>query len=315
MKYSKVSDPPSLAPSETPSSIPSSQPSESPSISSVPSAQPSGAPSSAPSEGPSLSGLPSITAMPSTSSEAPSDEPSISHVPTVAPSEVPSLVPTTPPSDVPSKSMVPTANTEARVQISIPSQITIGGFNIPQTEAEISTIISIVVPSIADLINADLQPGQVLRRVVVTRVNGIAVDESFSFRRLQSVSRRLDNHIDIEYRIDLEEVCDTQGCNDAQQIANALYESVTDNMQAEIDSGAFAQAVEQEALVVLNQQLDLQITEPVFADLVITVLALLSLWYPSWTNGEYCRNDGDYREYRSLIYLWIKCDVCPFFKS
>ena len=125
---------------------------------------------------------------------------------------------------------------------------------------------------------------------------------SFSFlRHLETVSRHLDNNIDIEYEIQLEQICADEGCGNAQQIANELYESVTDNMQAEIDSGAFAAAMEAEARIVLGQTLDLEITDPVFEELVVTVLALLSIWYPSWTGGQYCRNDGDYRECISLI--------------
>ena len=159
-----------------------------------------------------------------------------------------------------------------------------------------ATVVTIVGPSIAALVRSNLKATQRLTEVIIISINGILVTGgSFSFNRRHLVSRKLDGHIDIEYEIFLEELCGTQTCDDAQSVADAFYESVTVGMQREIDSGAFSETLEQKAQGI-GEILELAITSSDFSDLVVVILALSSIWYPAWTTGKYCLNDGEQRE-------------------
>jgi len=148
-----------------------------------------------------------------------------------------------------------------------------------------------------ELVSANLLEGQRLQSVRIISINGQAVtgttNEFFPSRRL--ASRRLDQHVYIEYEIILEELCGTGDCNDAQEAANKLYDSVTSSMQQNIDSGVFEQMLEQSAAE-LNVILDASVLDHDFEHLIVQILALLSSWYPTFTQGQYCENDGGERE-------------------
>lgn len=119
-------------------------------------------------------------------------------------------------------------------------------------------------------------------------------------RGLASGSRELNAGLDIEYEIILEELCATLSCDDAQEVANLLYESVTDSMQAEIQSGAFATALETQATVV-GETLSIAVASSNFSAAVVQLLGIVSRWYPTWGNtGEYCQNDGNEPRYMRL---------------
>ena len=123
----------------------------------------------------------------------------------------------------------------------------------------------------------------------------------FPARRL--ASRRLDQYVYIEYEIILAQVCSTDDCNDAQEVANKLYDSVTSSMQQEIDSGVFEQMLEQTAAQ-LNVILDAAVLDHDFEHLTVQILALLSSWYPTFTQGQYCENDGGERELLFCLHLF-----------
>lgn len=132
-------------------------------------------------------------------------------------------------------------------------------------------------------------------------------------RHRQLVSRALQGGgIDIEYEVILEQICADTDCSNAQEIADALYDAVTETMQNDIDSGVFAQIVtataeEQGAIV------EVAIANSDFEDLVVLVLALASIWYPAWTTGEYCSNDGEqpfYMKYNPGSWLYNSRDAC-----
>mmetsp|Transcript_25700 Transcript_25700/g.44898 ORF Transcript_25700/g.44898 Transcript_25700/m.44898 type:complete len:1663 (+) Transcript_25700:1-4989(+) len=259
------------------------------------------APSTAPSGGPT----PISSTIPSrapTQLNFPSVTPSLSLSPTTA---LPTASPTPRPTQLPTSS--------PRIQITIPSQISIGGFGIPQTTAEVANVVTIVGSSIADLVRSNLKTTQRLAEVIIISINGILVTGgSFSFNRRHLVSRKLDGHIDIEYEILLEELCGTQTCTNAQEVANAFYESVTVGMQREIDSGAFSETLEQKAQEI-GEILELAITSSDFSDLVVVILALSSIWYPAWTTGKYCLNDGEqpyYMKYNGGSWLFNNRDGC-----
>ena len=246
-------------------------------------------PSSAPSEAPS--NIPTTSFQPSFLSEVPSDLPSNSLMPSSAPTKVPTAGPTG----------APTFDL-ARIQIKIPASLTVQGFNLEETQVKVVTLITILSNSITDLVRMDLRSTQRLKGVNILSINGIPVTDGqssslfsdiFGTRRL--TSRILVGSIDAQYEIILEQICATQTCDDAQEVANTLYEQVTVSMQREIESGAFENAMEVEAFKE-SLVLELDVVEPEFENLVVTVLALLSVWYPTWKDGQYCENDGNERE-------------------
>lgn len=333
---SQPSGNPSSEPSTAPSSVPSALPSGMPSLS--PSSQPSGKPSNNPSisfaPSPSTdppSGAPSTSQAPSTSkipssvpSASPSESPSHppSHRPTQSPTSAPTGSPTHSPTQSPTQRPTepptnsPTANTSPRIQITIPSKLSITGFEAPETVAEIATVVTIVGPSLAELVKATLKPTQKLKSVLITSINGILVtgNNRLSFTRRHLTARGLGEDLDIEYEIALEELCSTQTCDNAQEISNALYASVTEEMRTEINSGKFATvlketAAEQDVIV------EVAVGESNFEELVVVVLALASpaTWYPVWTNGNYCSNDGEqpiYMKHNSAAWLYNTREGC-----
>ena len=105
--------------------------------------------------------------------------------------------------------------------------------------------------------------------------------------------------IDINYEILLEEICASITCDDAQEVANALYDLVTESMQKEIDNGKFTTALEAMAEEV-GESLQLAVESADFSAVVLKVLSLASIWYPSWTTGKHCLNDGAQRKIRSV---------------
>jgi len=270
-------------------SAPSDVPSASPSIKSsdLPSVSQSSIPSSAPSE------LPSLSALPSSSSGKPSLKPSTSLVPSQTPSALPSSGPSVQPTDRP-VDFTPEA---PMIEISIPSSISLVGFGIPQTDAEVNVIISIVGPTLQQAASANLSPNQRIKEVIITSINGNPVN----FRRgLAGAPRELNAGLGIEYEIILEEICATSSCDNAQEVANQLYQSVTESMKEEIDSGAFAQALETQAVEV-GETLEIAVASSDFSAAVVELLGIVSRWYPAWGNtGDYCLNDGNEPGYMRL---------------
>ncbi|KAL7547428.1 hypothetical protein ACHAWF_015925, partial [Thalassiosira exigua] len=102
-----------------------------------------------------------------------------------------------------------------------------------------------------------------------------------------------------DYEVLLEDICEDTECLDGQEVANKLYDSGTESMQDEIDSGTFATALEQ-AATSLGKTLEINVESPVFEESIIAVLALASIWYPTWENGKYCENDGGQPTYMRL---------------
>lgn len=177
----------------------------------------------------------------------------------------------------------------------------------------VATVVTIVGPSLAELVKATLKPTQKLKSVLITSINGILVtgNNRLSFTRRHLTARGLGEDLDIEYEIALEELCSTQTCDNAQEISNALYASVTEEMRTEINSGKFATvlketAAEQDVIV------EVAVGESNFEELVVVVLALASpaTWYPVWTNGNYCSNDGEQRELVSFLAVVFLDSVC-----
>ncbi|EJK75304.1 hypothetical protein THAOC_02974 [Thalassiosira oceanica] len=237
--------------------------------------------------------LPSLSALPSSSSAKPSLKPSTSFVPSQTPSALPSSGPSVQPTDRP-VDFTPEA---PMIEISIPSSISLVGFGIPQTDAEVNVIISIVGPTLQQAASANLSPNQRIKEVIITSINGNPVN----FRRgLAGAPRELNAGLGIEYEIILEEICATSSCDNAQEVANQLYQSVTESMKEEIDSGAFAQALETQAVEV-GETLEIAVASSDFSAAVVELLGIVSRWYPAWGNtGDYCLNDGNEPGYMRL---------------
>lgn len=159
---------------------------------------------------------------------------------------------------------------------------------------------------VADLVRQDLRAGQTLVGVIIISINGILTtgQTSFARRHLESgdshsesirISRRLEeeSELDIEYELLLQEII-TPGI-DPQDLANKFYESVTESMQEQIDSGALVTKLELTAEE-LDVVVELAVSNSDFSQLVLVVLNLVSIWYPAWTSGKYCLNDGGQRK-------------------
>jgi len=275
MKYSYRSDKPSSSPSLSPTLIPSPNPSVTP-----------------------------------THNFFPSHSPSISVNPTSSHLTAgPTLRPTSVPTPRPTQANVP------KLTFTIPSAISIRGFGVPQTDAEIATVVEITGPSIAALVKQNLNENQSVT-VVILSINGIPVPSgSRTFTGRHLVFRILqDDALDIQYEIILEEICATVDCSDKQpqEIANLLYTSVTESMQDQIDSGAFVVALEQRATQI-GKILEIAIDNSNFSEVVVAVLSLVSTWYPSFTTDEYCLNDGNspwYMTSNAAGWLYNNRDGC-----
>ena len=260
MIYSLRSDKPSISPSRTPTMLPSVVPSAGPTLSFSPTLLPSMTPSSLP-----------------TNAYFPSDLPSTSVNPSSLPSKTPSLHPSSAPTSAPTTAAptsAPTVLEVPKLVFTIPSSISIQGFGVPQTSAEIATVVAITGPSIAALVQQNLNENQSVT-VVILSINGIPVtsgSQSFAGRRL--TARRLQGDaLDIQYEIILEEICATTDCSDKEpeEIANLVYETVTESMQDEIASGAFATTLEQVAAE-SGEIFEITVEESNFSDLQVAVL-------------------------------------------
>lgn len=315
MIYSFRSDKPSVSPSRTPTMLPSMVPSVVPTLSFFPTLVPSMTPSSPP-----------------TDVYFPSDLPSSSVNPSSLPSKNPSLQPSSAPTSAPTTAAptsAPTVLEVPKLVFTIPSSISIQGFGVPQTSAEIATVVAITGPSIAALAQQNLNENQSVT-VVILSINGIPVtsgSQSFTGRRL--AARRLQGvALDIQYEIILEEICATTDCSDKdpEEIANLVYETVTESMQDEIASGAFATTLEQVAAEI-GEILEITVEESNFSDLQMVVLSPGTpsmspsnsfqpsgeFWYPSWIIGSYCLDDGNqpfYMSSNAAAWLYNNRDGC-----
>lgn len=164
--------------------------------------------------------------------------------------------------------------------------------------------------------------------MVILSINGVPVSpglQSFTGRRL--VARGLQSDaLDIDYEIILQEICATTDCSDKepQEVANLVYESVTETMQDEIASGAFAATLNQVAENI-GEILEITVEESNFSDPNVVVFSPAvppqpsgtptatpstspsstsqpsgELWYPAWTAGVYCLNDGNQPSYMTM---------------
>jgi len=118
--------------------------------------------------------------------------------------------------------------------------------------------------------------------------------------------------VDIDYDMVLEEICASSACDNAQEVANALYDSVNEFMQEEIEGGKFATALEDMAKT-LGQTLELTVEGNVLGEVVFSVLGLVSTWYPSWKQGKHCLNDGAqsfFMQYNPGDWLFNTRDGC-----
>ena len=236
-----------------------------------PSASPSATPSS----------LPSTSSMPTVKTPFPSSEPSKSLAPTGTP-----ITPT----GAPSVSDKPTIDpfSEVHIEITVPSRMTISGFNIPTNQVEINTVITILAATLKKAASANLNTSQRIIDVKIISIGGVKVTSTQRLRSLTGGTL-------IEYEILLEAICATSSCDDSQEVANALYKQATDSMKAAIDDGSLATTLKQNAQAAGNADslLTVAVDSGDFSPVIITILGLLTDFYPDWVGGGYCSNDGN----------------------
>jgi hypothetical protein len=152
--------------------------------------------------------------------------------------------------------------------------------------------------------------------VNIILINGVPVSGGFLLRRL--IGRNL-SAVTVEYEVLLEEICSNDGCSDADTAAQALYAQATDAMREEINSGAFATAVQSDATSAnVDALLAIAVESNDFSAVILNLVGALSIFYPDWVNSGYCSNDGNNPIYMDNSELWLsssKQECCETFFS
>jgi hypothetical protein len=159
--------------------------------------------------------------------------------------------------------------------------------------------VTILAENLKAAATLNLNSSQRVKSVRIISINGVLVDSGTTLRRLDS-SRHLEVAI-VEYEVLLEEICSSSSCDNADEVAAALYDKATDSMKAEIDSGKFATSVQQAASSSnVEALLAIAVDSSDFSEVVLEVLGGLSVFYPDWENNSYCKNDGGEPMYMQL---------------
>jgi len=141
----------------------------------------------------------------------------------------------------------------------------------------------------------------------VLSVNGQSVTS-----RLRRHSRSLQESLVLQYEMELEAICSSADCSDAQTVGNALYALVTGTLRTAIEDGSIVaslRAVSTDFATLLASAT----ATGVFTDLVVPVLTVLSNWYPNWRDGtNNCLNDGNAPTYMKIFgtYFENSLDAC-----
>lgn len=122
----------------------------------------------------------------------------------------------------------------------------------------------------------------------------------------------------IEFELVIEAICSSSSCADAEAIANDIYSQVTGELKAAIDGGSLV-----DDLRAVSGDLDTLLgtasASGDFSDVVVPILALLSVWYPDWGHQKHtCRNDGKqplYMKTTGSYYEQSLADCCQRFFS
>jgi len=110
----------------------------------------------------------------------------------------------------------------------------------------------------------------------------------------------------------LEAICSTSDCSDAQEVANQIYEQVTDDLRDAIQDGTIVSSL-QESSDSLATLLATATTTGDFSKVVVPILALLYDWYPVWKGqSNVCKNDGNEPTYMKVFgtYYESSLDAC-----
>jgi len=114
-------------------------------------------------------------------------------------------------------------------------------------------------------------------------------------RRLQSAS------LQVSYELEIEAICSSSDCSDAQTVANQLYEEVTGGLRDAIDDGSALSSLQGSSSVIATL-LDGAIITSNFGEVVVPILALLAVWYPDWRGQSgTCKNDGNSPVYMNML--------------
>ena len=131
--------------------------------------------------------------------------------------------------------------------------------------------------------------------------------------RLRRLSLQLQSSVlVVEYKCVIVAICSSSDCSDAQDVANQLYEQVTGNLRDSIEDGSVVsslQATSSEFFTLLENATILG----AFSEFAVPILALLSDWYPDWSDGSNaCLNDGNAPLYMktSSGYYESSLDAC-----
>jgi len=116
-----------------------------------------------------------------------------------------------------------------------------------------------------------------------------------SLRRRGLTARQLQTTTELEYEVIIETICSDGSCSndDAQSVANELYEQVTGDLLDAINDGSMMQGVIASSTTEVANLLTAATVTGDFSSLVLPLLSLLTEFYPDWTgNSETCKNDG-----------------------
>ena len=89
-------------------------------------------------------------------------------------------------------------------------------------------------PVIKKSLQSSLSPNQSLVQVNINAANGTKPGAGDELRRHPTPRMLQVEGVDIDYNMVFEEICASSACDNAQEIANALYDSVNEFTQEEI---------------------------------------------------------------------------------
>ena len=250
--FAAQTNPPTLPTTATPTDLPTSSPSESPSNepSDLPTSGPSQVPTVAPSDLPTTSRpseKPSAKATALTATPTRSPTPI---VPSQSPTQVSTKLPTRNPVSkrptaqptvlvVDAPTFQPTVMKYGEIEVSFECAVKLEGIQITEIDiTQLSVVVDLLVSSLRDF----LPEGAIIR---IISVGGISVGRRLLLRLLQDDDT---SGVDVQFEVILKETCDTAACGNSAELSATLYQDVTSELKAKVESGELTSSIQEAAV-------------------------------------------------------------------
>ena len=267
--FAAQTTPPTLPTTATPTDLPTASPSESPSKepSDLPTSGPSQVPTAAPSDFPTAIPTATPSNLPTTS--RPTEKPSAKAtaltatptrspttiIPSHSPTQVPTSIPTTKlptrkpvskrPTAQPTELVVdaptfaPTVMKYGEIEVSFECGVKLEGIKIDEIDiTQLSVVVDLLVSSLRDF----LPEGATIR---IISVGGISVGRRLLLRFLQDDDT---SGVDVQFEVILKEKCDTATCGNTAELSATLYQDVTSELKAKVESGELTSSIQEAAV-------------------------------------------------------------------